>query len=228
MKTISKKFLRRITAISVRMALRSRLRNTGFSVVSNNCWGGHIHQLSGTPYKSPFVGLFLEPECYLNLLKNFHQLVRTPLMFAETSKYPHINASRAGTNANYPIGLLGTDVELHFVHYQTKAEAASKWNRRLGRMETDENKLFFKFCDRDGCTPRQLAEFDALRFPHKVCFVSRPCPSLNSAVYIPGCAGGQVPDGRVLGQVSPLYFDAVAWLKGKPNQAGWPRWFRFV
>jgi uncharacterized protein (DUF1919 family) len=135
---------------------------------------------------------------------------------------------RAEKNDRSPIGLLGDDIELHFVHYETVAEAENKWSRRLLRMVKDEDRLFFKFCDRDGCTPGQLAEFDALPFRNKVCFVSHENHGLKYGLYIPGAKDGQVPDGGVLGKISPRFFDGVDWLNGNSGKTHWPNLFRFI
>lgn len=52
-----------------------------------------------------------------------------------------------GTNLIYPIGKLGNDVEIHFLHYKSETEAQEKWNRRLKRMNF--NNILFKFSDND-------------------------------------------------------------------------------
>ena len=112
---------------------------------------------------------------------------------------------------------------MQFLYYRSEAEAVETWNRRVGRLSADESCLFFKFCDRGGCTPEQLAAFDAAPVVHKVCFVSRPSPHLRSAVYIPGGRADQVPDGLHLSRISPKYFDAVDWINGGDGR---PKWWR--
>ena len=37
---------------------RSKLNNTDFSIISNNCWGGSVYRHYGIPYLSPTVGLY--------------------------------------------------------------------------------------------------------------------------------------------------------------------------
>lgn len=206
--------------------LRIRLKRNDFSIVSNNCWGGHIHQKIGNEYRSPFVGLYLAPECYLKLLKSFPASLAAPLTFAETSRHAYVNSARRNKNDHSPIGLLGDGIELHFIHYESEAEARDKWQRRLQRMEKNVDRIFFKFDDRDGCTPEQLREFDLLPFRNKVCFVSRPNLGLKCGVWIPDSTEGQVPDGRVLGMISPHYFDGADWLNGGIGRPRWPAWAR--
>jgi uncharacterized protein (DUF1919 family) len=203
--------------------LRSRLRSRDFTIVSNNCWGAHIYQQLGAPYQTPFVGAFLAPACYVTLVTNFRGYLSQPLQFIDRSRHEYINAFRNERRWCYPIGRLGGAVEVQFLHYKSEAEAAEKWKRRVERVSADDSRLFFKFCDRDGCTPDQLAAFDAAPVAHKVCFVSRPMPHLSNAVYIPGSQSGQVPDGLHLSRVSPSYFDAASWINGSDGR---PRWWR--
>lgn len=204
-----------------KLMLRTRLRNP-FTIVSNNCWGAHIYQQLGHPYQTPFVGLFVVPADYLMLLSNFRMFLSEPLTFVPLSRHAQINASRQKRQLSYPIGRLGDEVEIQFLHYRTEHEAANAWSRRLQRICQDDDQLYFKFCDRDGCTSEQLAQFDSLPFAHKVCFVSSPSPSLNSTVWIPNCTERQVPDGLQLSRISPRFFDAAGWVNGTD---GSPRWW---
>lgn len=48
--------------------LRSKVGNQRFTLISNNCWRAHIYQDLGIAYETLFVGLFLGPDSYLNLL----------------------------------------------------------------------------------------------------------------------------------------------------------------
>ena len=48
--------------------LRSKVGKRCFTLISNNCWGAHIYQDLGIAYETPFVGPFLDPDSYLNLL----------------------------------------------------------------------------------------------------------------------------------------------------------------
>lgn len=211
----------RAAAAVRRRVLRARLAGQDFTIVSNNCWGAHVYQQLGRPYQTPFVGLFLAPACYLALVPRLRWYLARPLRFVPRSRHECVNAFRDGRPHRYPIGLLGDDVELQFLHYGTEAEAAATWVRRAARVTPDDARLFFKFCDRDGCTPEQLAAFDAAPVAHKVCFVSRPAPGLGCAVHVPGAAGGQVPDGLQLSRVSPAYFDAAGWVAGTGTRPGW-------
>lgn len=205
--------------------LQIRLRERDFSIVSNNCWGAHIYQQLATEYRTPFIGLFLMPDCYLRLLGNLRAYLVRPLRFMPSSRYDSINQHRATLRTPYPIGALDDGIEIHFLHCQNEDEARTKWHRRLARFTPEDDKLFVKFCDHDGCTLEQLRTFDALPLPRKVCFTSRPLPQLATAVWIPETEGGNVPNGLKLSKISHRYFDAADWLAGG---SGRPRAWSFL
>jgi uncharacterized protein (DUF1919 family) len=199
-----------------------RLRTRDFSIVSNNCWGAHIYQCLGEEYRTPFIGLFLAPPCYVKLVPKLRWYLGRPIRFVERSRHEYINQLRQDRELAYPIGCLGDEVEIQFLHYKSEAEALAKWNRRVERMSKNDERLFFKFCDRDGCSAAELAAFDGAAVAHKVCFVSKPHAHLGSACWIPGSRDGQVPDGMQLSRISPKYFDAASWLNG---HTGHPKWW---
>jgi uncharacterized protein (DUF1919 family) len=201
--------------------LRARVKRREFAIITNNCWGAHIFQALDLPYNSPFVGLFLTPTCYLRLLARFRYYLSQPLKFATRSSDDYINQLMKVLNKSWPIGVLGGDVEIQFLHYATEREAMEKWQRRLSRMPSGEDQLFFKFCDHDGCTQRQAQVFDALPLPHKVFFTANEMPGIKCAVFIPSKMS-RVPDGLDLASISPQLFDTADWLNGG---TGLPKWW---
>jgi uncharacterized protein (DUF1919 family) len=212
-----------LQALRRRMA-HHRVKNENFAVVSNNCWGAHVYQNLNRPYASPFVGLFLSPTAYLRLLSNFPALMVAPLEFRVESEEAWINLQRAGHSHRWPIGWLGREVEVQFMHYRSEAEAKEKWQRRCQRMARDQDRWFFKFDDRDGCTKEQLDTFVRLPQKNKVLFTTRRDVSGECVVRIPldqPC----VPDGLELSRLSPRFFDAADWLKGGTGHSKpWTRW----
>jgi uncharacterized protein (DUF1919 family) len=198
-----------------RRLLRSQLRTRNFTIISNNCWGAHIYQKLGIAYQTPFIGLFLTPDSYLLLLSRLRWYLSRELTFRATSRYDPINTFRQKMKTAYPIGYLDGEVEIHFLHYASEAEAKAKWSRRVQRVSKDDRQLYVKFCDRDGCSDDHLAQFDELPFQNKVYFSSKPLPEVRNAVWIPESRGNSVPDGAKLSALSPRYFDAVAWINRK-------------
>ena len=212
-----------VRAAFSRRVFRSRLlpANRSFTVVSNNCWGAHLYQELGIEYLTPFVGLFLQPACFLRLLEGWDRLMNERLGFAAVSKYESITEFRRAHGQKYPIGLLGGEVEVHFLHYDSERTAREKWARRRGRMAWDRERLFVKFCDHDGPSEGELRAFEQVAFPNRVCFVGQMRQDLEHSIYVPGCDGQRVPDGLVLSRLSYRYFDAVDWLEGGEGRPKW-------
>jgi uncharacterized protein (DUF1919 family) len=195
-----------------RVARQRRFHGRKFALVSNNCWGAEVYKDLELPFTSPFIGLFLYPACYLELLDGFSSLIELPLSFARTSKYAEAEVNRAPRT--YPIGVIGEGIEIHFLHYSDEDEARLKWERRVERMLQPGTDLFFKMCDRDGATTQQIDRFLSLPFENKVFFSAHPIPR---TVWIEECSSqGVVADGAALFPIGLRYFDHVEWL----NQGG--------
>ncbi|MDE6623150.1 MAG: DUF1919 domain-containing protein [Alistipes sp.] len=157
---------------------RRSLRNTQVSIVSDNCWGGFMSQYCRLPYRSPFVGLFVPAPDYLRMLRALRAYVEGDFRFV--TRHDSVYRDRlTHVRGEYPVGILtpvggGEPVEVHFLHYASPEEALAKWRKRAARLDYDN--LLVKLADRDLCTPELIAEFDALDYPSKVCFTSRPSP----------------------------------------------------
>jgi len=211
----------RSTASSKALALRCLIRDTNFTIVSNNCWGSHIYRALDIQYQSPFVGLFLLPKCYLNLLRCFDYFVRADLSFVRESRAASVNAWREREHLDYPIGLLDGQVEIHFQHYTGKEEARSKWQRRCQRITPDPTRWFFKFDDRQGATAEDISSFCSLPFANKVCFTRNP--QVLSTIIVPGDPGEpHVADGVELSRISHRYFNTLRWLSTRSSRVPLP------
>lgn len=190
---------------------RVRLKNTNFVLISRNCWGGQAYQWLGLPYNTPFVGLFLYGPCYMILLRDFNSYMQMDLDFIEVSKYPD-------AYNNHPIGLLGGDVEIHFQHYEDKAEALEKWNRRKSRMlAINKDNFYFTICDRRGVTTSNIQEFHKMEFKNKLSFSFEPIEGLSKFEHLkfikdPSKNKGIPPNGKKRFKLSFLYFDLIHWL----------------
>jgi uncharacterized protein (DUF1919 family) len=162
-----------------RFALRKRLRNADFTIISNNCWGGSVMEDLGLQYNSPTIGFYFFAPCYISFLRNIKSNLELPLTFLKESKYPFANEQRE--LKWYPICQIG-ESELHFVHDQTEQEAYDKWDRRRVRVNFDN--LFVAFSDRDQCTNELIKEFDNMPFKNKVFFSSKIIKGINSLVWL--------------------------------------------
>ena len=186
-----------------------------FTVISNNCWGAAAYGLINQPYRTPFVNLFLKPECYLKLLADWRRVVAAPLTFVDKSKYASNKNGNDSQYPGYPIGLLDGEIELHFLHYKSERDAHDTWTRRVDRIVNDDGRVFVKFCDHDAPTREQLRQFDELPLANKVCFYTDSSLHLKCGTYLPGYElDRRVPDGWQLFSICQGRFDAMRWFSG--------------
>ncbi len=188
-----------------------KLKNNNFTIISDNCWGSKIYKDFNVRYNTPFVGLFMYSPCYIKLLKNLDYYLQSELYFIKESKY-NIN-KELRKQKWYPIGLLGNEIEIHFLHYKSEAEAENKWMRRKKRMNMDN--IFVELSDKELCTEEIVVEFDKLPFKHKVCFTAKNYPNIICAVQLKeyeddGCIGDIYKDSYIVKR----HFDIIDWLNG--------------
>jgi len=142
--------------------------------------------------QTPTVGLFIMPTDYLVFLENLSLFLSSEakLSFIKPSDSKWLsflaNQKSFGT---YPVGVLQISknsapiqIELFFMHYSTASEAKEKWERRTQRVNWD--RLLIKFDDQNGCTLKEIEEFDKLPYRNKVFFSSRPYEKLQSVVFV--------------------------------------------
>ncbi|AOZ98541.1 DUF1919 domain-containing protein [Flavobacterium commune] len=193
-----------------------RMSNVPFVIISDNCWGAEIYKEFNRPYNTPFVGLFFHSPCFIRLLEDFNYYMEQPLHFVSKTKYPI-------SEPNYPIALLGKDVEVHFLHYKDEAEATAKWLRRLERMKQNSewNNYYFKFSvetDKTEEVKDLLDRFYSLAFKNKLSFATSAYQSANHILI----KEDKLPDGLSLYSISRILFDVEYWLiNGKIKNTFW-------
>ena len=148
---------------------QKKLCNTDFTIISNNCWGGLVYESYNLPKQSPTVGMYFMAQEYLKFISNLEHYVNDcELQFVDPqkAKYHQFYAqnSRFGT---YPIAQLD-DVEIAMLHYHTKEEAKTKWERRCARINW--HRLIVKMNDQNGCTEEDAVNFGNLPYKNKLFF----------------------------------------------------------
>ncbi|HTD66247.1 MAG TPA: DUF1919 domain-containing protein [Candidatus Limnocylindria bacterium] len=187
--------------------MRRRVTARNFSIISNDCWGGMAYEELVTRYDTPFVGLFLALEDYLRLLRRLKFYCESRLEFTDRSRHEEINVWREAIRKPYPIGLLGGDVEVQFLHYASRDEAETKWHRRAQRIHW--NNLCVKMCWHDDARMEDwLREFDGFPFERKLSLVPRHVPGLKHSVRLRDYS----TDGTAQYWSSHRHFDVAAWL----------------
>lgn len=162
---------------------QKRLAHTNFSIISNNCWGGHVYRYYGLPYSSPTIGLYIWADDYIKMIGNLKYYFSNELKFIQPEKSKHFDLLVERGETNVPIALLD-DVEIVFLHYKSQKEASEKWKRRVSRVNYDN--LVVKFADQNCCFDKLLYEFDDLIYKKKVVFTRTQRSDILCSCYYKG------------------------------------------
>lgn len=165
-----KNFIRRAERRLYLDIKRKKLKNKNPTVFSANCNGAMILHDMQCRYNSPFVNLFVTPVDFLKFLK-------------EPEKYLNAEPVEISSTLPFPVGTV-EDITVYYMHYKTFDEAKLKWVERSKRVDMDN--LFVMMTDKNGCTEKDIAEFDKLPYQNKVVFTHKPYPQYKSTYYIKG------------------------------------------
>lgn len=144
------------------------------SIIPMNCWGGLTYHMLHMKFRTPFINMFLLPDGYLDLLRDFHHRIQLDPEYVRDEYEDYLAPSQ---RFDYPVFSLGGTL-LYMNHYHDRAVALAKWKERVKRINFDN--LFFMMCtDR----PDAAEQFDALPYKKKICFTSFPT-DLSSAMYV--------------------------------------------
>lgn len=165
-----------------------RLLRTDFTIISNNCWGGHVYQHFGLPYRTPTVGLYFYADDYLRFVADLPHCLAQPIEIISATQSAHYADLCRKHQEHNPVGRIDSKdgaVEVQFLHYHTADEAQAVWERRRKRVNTDN--MIVKFSMQNGATPAHLAQFLALPYPTKLAFVAdKALDTAPETVFFPG------------------------------------------
>ena len=157
-----------------------KLKTKDFSIISNNCYAGIVYQYLGLKYNTPTIGLFFYAAEYIKFLENFNHYIHCSLSFIDTNKSRYYKQLCKSGYENVIIGIL-EDVEIVFLHYQSREEAKNKWEKRCKRLSKN---IIFKFNDQNLCTIETIKKFDELPYKHKIFFSSKQYKNIKSCIWI--------------------------------------------
>ena len=132
--------------------------------------------LAGNPYRSPTVGLFIDPDSFLEFVSDLPRYLTH-----EVSE--DVEASQ---RMGFPVGRMGP-VTLNFQHHRTFADAEEHWRERAPRVDVDNVVLLCT--DRNGMSADRIARFAALPTARKVIFAAEQHPSFACVAPVPAFAG---------------------------------------
>lgn len=189
---------------------RDKLKNKNFTIISNNCWGGHVYRYFGMPYDSPTIGLYFFSADYVKFVLNLKYYIGQELTFIDYTESKYKDELIKNNQLNVPIGKLD-DIELVFLHYHSIEEAHMKWNRRKERIHWDN--LYYKMSEQNCCTKEQLELFDSIKNPNKFAFVTKDY-GLKSQIIFKDCASmDYIPNDTTNFR---KFINIINWLNGEP------------
>lgn len=159
---------------------RMRLRNDNFTIITNSCIGGIMYHKLGKQFLSPTINLWMQDKDFFRFVNKLEWYLGQQLRFVQ------------GIEAT-PTAYCG-DVLIHFNHYKTENEAASKWDERKKRINRDN--LYIICSDRPNPeTGEEISEVDMLSLKNvscrgKVIFSTRSYYDMDYIVPLP-----KDPDG---------------------------------
>ena len=142
------------------------------TLICNNCLAGCILHDYNMRFDTPTINLWIPFPDYIKFLQR--------LEFFVNADFQEIKED----GINYPIGLLGGEVKVYFLHYHSFSQAVYKWKQRAKRIHWDNIKLIL--VERDGCQSHDLNDFDSLPITKKIALTRLNNPILNSAFHIKG------------------------------------------
>lgn len=149
-------------------------------------------------------------EDYVRFVSNLKHYCKSELVMIEAKQSHNYEKLKQQGNTDVPIGLLGGDVEIVFLHYYSKEEAKEKWKRRCERICWDN--ILLKFSEQNFVTLDQLKTVDALPYK-KVIFTAHDYGLKSQVIYKEWEGCPQIPDETTHFR---KYVDVINLLNGKP------------
>lgn len=149
---------------------RRQLEKKNISILCNNCTGGFILHDMGLRFDSPTINMFFHGLDFFDFIEHFEYYINQKLIEIPNPKYD-LNAP------DYPVAILPggdyKDIELHFLHYKSFAEANEKWETRKARLHFENLYLIWTFMGM-AQDEKIYARAQNLKVANKVFFVNHP------------------------------------------------------
>lgn len=159
--------------------LRAKLHNRNVTIISQNCIGGVFYYDMNLAFTSPTINLFIWEPDFVRMICNleYYMNAELELFWAE----------------EYPIGILGGDVHIDFMHYHSCTEVRESWERRKKRINWGNIVVFAT--DRNGFTDQVFEQWKTVRYPKVLFTVNEAFKDESGTILYPQYAEkGFVPD----------------------------------
>lgn len=180
---------------------RKRLKNSDFTLICSNCFGGIFYHWLGLKFNTPFINLWLTNEDFIKAVANWDEFIDHPIVEDKEA------------NMGYPVGISLDGIRIYFQHYKTFDEAIEKWNIRKTRINHSKTVFLLTNWKGDDYTVRN---FNSLNVKNKLIFTNRSFEEFDSSVRL---KGWKPSSGRNIWATSDLYgnryidsFDMITYL----------------
>ena len=151
--------------------LRAKLNNNDATILCNNCIGGFVYHDFGLRFNSPTINMFFHGLDFFDFIEHLDYYLQQPLFQIPNPQYDL-------AAPDYPVAILRggadlKDIELHFLHYKSFAEAEEKWEARKKRINPGNLFLIWSFVgmEKDEWLYKRAQQ---LPVKNKVLFVNHP------------------------------------------------------
>lgn len=163
---LSDKIGRQIRKVTLNPYQRHRLQNYNFSILSQNCVGSIWYHDLGLQFTSPTINMKFNPNDWIEFLDNIDSYLDADISFSQSEK-------------PYPVGSIGGDIFVEFVHYHSEEEVLNKWRQRRRRLLNRKAVLAFD----EGMTDDNVMRFIAMnKFPNRLLFINKERKSLLNMI----------------------------------------------
>lgn len=161
-------------AIYRRKKMQSNLVNRNMTLLIPNCAGGHLFHDLNLRFMSPTINLMMYQNEFLEFVLHLDEYISKDLEFYKHREY------------SFPCAVLRADnlpdVNIHFTHYDSEAEAKKKWDSRKKRINKDNMFVFLE--ERDGITKSDIERLSQLKVKGIVVFTCNDYSDIPYQVYI--------------------------------------------
>ena len=130
------------------MYFKNKLKQTEFSIISQNCIGGVFYHDMELRFNTPTINLYFDANDFIKFISNLEYYLSIDIIM------------RWGTE--YPIGILD-DLTVQFMHYDTCSDAIEAWQKRKNRIKRD--KILVICTDMAGFDDSSWEEWKKISYP---------------------------------------------------------------
>ena len=160
-------------------SLRLQLHNRDVTIISQNCIGGVLYHDMRLPFSSPTINLFIWEPDFVRMVCNLEHYMNAKLELS--------------WGEEYPLGVLGGDVHIDFMHYHSCTEVRDSWERRKKRINWDN--IVVLATDRNGFTESVFEQWRTIQYPKVLFTVNQAFQNgLETVLYQMYEKNGFVPD----------------------------------